>query len=66
MKVILKTNMLWPPGSTTPAGEIVVLSEEMADDWIERGLAEPVTPAPEPVHARPAPEPAKAHPKGKK
>jgi len=59
MKVKLKTNMLWPPGNTTPAGEIVVLSEEMADDWIKRGLAEPVTPAPEPAKANPVSESAK-------
>jgi hypothetical protein len=54
MKVVLLVNVLWPPGSTTPAGTTLEVSDAMGLDWIKRGLAAAVAePPPKP------PEPPK-------
>lgn len=56
MLVKLKTPVLWPHGSLTEAGATLDVLEDMAADWIKRGIAEPVTstPAPTPVYTPPS------------
>jgi hypothetical protein len=46
MKVVLKVNVLWPPGKTTPAGTTLDVSDAMGLDWIKRGLAAAVAEPP--------------------
>ncbi len=46
MRVRLKANVLYPLASMTPAGATLDVPDETAKNWVTRGLAEYVQPAP--------------------
>lgn len=62
MRVKLKSAVCWPPTQITSAGVTLEVSDELANDWIGRGIAE----ASVPVQPLPPPPPPQQQPKGKR
>lgn len=60
MRVKLKSAVCWPPTQITSAGVTLEVSEELANDWIRRGIAEANAPV------QPSPPPAPPQTKGKR
>lgn len=62
MKLRTRTAIFSQSGETIPPGAVVDVPAEVASDWISRGLADEVSPAPEVVAtpAEPKPPPAAA------